>query len=84
MFPKKWILKDFLTDSPDSQHHFVIFKFLTNYPVCPFMADGQIAHHTSFSQMKAREEAVLSPRSFLPQNMEVIKKDGGFFRKGKI
>ncbi|XP_071550776.1 sulfotransferase 1C4-like [Panulirus ornatus] len=41
----------------------------------------QVAHHTSFSEMKAREETA-DIASDIYHNMAVIKTDGGFFRKG--
>ncbi|KAK7076218.1 hypothetical protein SK128_005423 [Halocaridina rubra] len=45
---------------------------------------ANIAHYTSFSQMKARDDVVSSdsPSDFL--NVEVVDKDGGFFRKGEV
>ena len=43
----------------------------------------QIAHYTSFGEMKKRDNALDDPtdeNGFF--NRDVIKKDGGFFRKG--
>ncbi|XP_068243032.1 sulfotransferase 1A1-like [Palaemon carinicauda] len=51
------------------------------------IADTQlekISHYTSFNEMKTRADVVSSGSASNFMNVEVIEKDGGFFRKGKV
>lgn len=43
----------------------------------------KVAHYTSFPEMKARD-ALLGKGSEIFFNADIINKDGGFFRKGKV
>ncbi|XP_042240440.1 sulfotransferase 1A1-like isoform X2 [Homarus americanus] len=42
-----------------------------------------VAHYTSFAEMKARD-AVLGAGSEIFFNVDIVQKDGGFFRQGKV
>ncbi|XP_063587053.1 sulfotransferase 1C4-like [Penaeus indicus] len=43
-----------------------------------------VARHTSFSQMKARDSVLGGGDMEAVFNMEIVNKDGGFFRKGEV
>ena len=43
----------------------------------------QVAHYTSFPEMKSRD-ALLGAGADVFFNLDIVKKDGGFFRKGSV
>ncbi|XP_071550992.1 sulfotransferase 1E1-like [Panulirus ornatus] len=42
----------------------------------------KVAKHTSFSEMKAREDKAIDPMDDAFMNQDIVISDGGFFRKG--